>query len=100
MRVLSGLGDEPIILQWVGHLTITNSDLNSPCSAWHPYGKLGLFKTELVITRARDSGWTKCDILSRNSQDALLLDEKWPALIWLFNTVARRYGILQEFWHV
>ncbi len=29
--------------------TITNSDLNRPCFAWHPYGKLGLFKTELVI---------------------------------------------------
>ncbi len=28
---------------------ITNSDLNRPCFAWHPYGKLGLFKTELVI---------------------------------------------------
>ena len=30
--------------------TITNSDLNRPCFAWHLYGKLGLFKTELVIT--------------------------------------------------
>ena len=29
--------------------TTTNSDLNSPCLAWHPYGKLGLFKTGLVI---------------------------------------------------
>ncbi len=29
--------------------TITNSVLNSPCFAWHPYGKLELFKTELVI---------------------------------------------------
>ncbi len=29
--------------------TITNSDLNRPCFAWHPYGKSGLFKTELVI---------------------------------------------------
>ncbi len=29
--------------------SITNSDLNSPCFAWQPYGKLGLFKTELVI---------------------------------------------------
>ena len=28
---------------------ITNSDLNRPCFAWHPYMKLGLFKTELVI---------------------------------------------------
>ena len=28
---------------------ITNSDLNRPCFAWHPYGKSGLFKTELVI---------------------------------------------------
>ncbi len=25
---------------------ITNSVLNSPCFAWHPYGKLELFKTE------------------------------------------------------
>ena len=31
------------------YLTITNSDLTKPCFAWHPYGKLGLFKTELVI---------------------------------------------------
>ncbi len=30
-------------------MTITNSDLNRPCFAWHPHGKLGLFKTELVI---------------------------------------------------
>ncbi len=29
--------------------TITNSDLNRPCFAWQPYGKSGLFKTELVI---------------------------------------------------
>ncbi len=29
---------------------ITNSVLNSHCFAWHPYGKLELFKTELVIT--------------------------------------------------
>ncbi len=28
------------------HMAITNSDLNSPCFAWHPYGKRGLFKTE------------------------------------------------------
>ena len=28
---------------------ITNSGLNRPGFAWHPYGKLGLFKTELVI---------------------------------------------------
>ncbi len=28
---------------------ITNSDLNKPCFAWRPYGKSGLFKTELVI---------------------------------------------------
>ncbi len=32
-----------------GYETMTNSDLNRPCFAWHPYGKLGLFKTELVI---------------------------------------------------
>ncbi len=25
---------------------ITNSDLNRPCFAWHPYGKSGLFKTD------------------------------------------------------
>ncbi len=31
------------------HITIINSHLNSPCFAWHAYGKLGLFKTELVI---------------------------------------------------
>ena len=30
-------------------MIITNSVLNSPCFAWHPYGKLELFKTELVI---------------------------------------------------
>ncbi len=30
-------------------MTITYSDLSSPCFTWHPYGKLGLFKTELVI---------------------------------------------------
>ncbi len=29
--------------------TITHSDLNRPYFAWHPYGKAGLFKTELVI---------------------------------------------------
>ncbi len=28
---------------------ITNSDLNRPCFAWHPYGKSRLFKIELVI---------------------------------------------------
>ncbi len=27
--------------------TITNSDLNRPCFAWHTYWKSGLFKTEL-----------------------------------------------------
>ena len=33
-----------------GHyILITNSDLNRPCFPWHPYGKLGLFKAELVI---------------------------------------------------
>ncbi len=32
-----------------GMLVITNSDLNRPCFAWNPYGKSGLFKTELVI---------------------------------------------------
>ena len=31
------------------NITITNSDLNRPCFAWRPYGKSGLFKTELVI---------------------------------------------------
>ncbi len=31
------------------HWTITNSDLNRPCFAWHPYGKSGLFKTEILI---------------------------------------------------
>ena len=30
--------------------TITNSVLNSRCFAWHPYGRLELFKTELVIS--------------------------------------------------
>ena len=25
-------------------VTITYSTLNSPCFAWHPYGKSGLFK--------------------------------------------------------
>ncbi len=30
-------------------VTITNSDLNRPCFAWHPYGKSGLFKTKLII---------------------------------------------------
>ncbi len=31
------------------NLTITNSGLNRPWFAWRPYGKSGLFKTELVI---------------------------------------------------
>ncbi len=31
------------------YMIITNSDLNRPCFAWHPYEKSGLFKTELVI---------------------------------------------------
>ena len=31
------------------NFTIPNSDLNRPCFVWHPYGKSGLFKTELVI---------------------------------------------------
>ena len=31
---------------------ITNSVLNSYCFAWHPYGKLELFKTESVIDDA------------------------------------------------
>ncbi len=35
----------PILVMW----SITNSVLNSPCFAWHSYGKLELFKTELVI---------------------------------------------------
>ena len=34
-----------------GSHIITNSDLNRPCFAWHPYGKSGLFKTELVIVQ-------------------------------------------------
>ncbi len=33
----------------LGLCTITFSDLNRPCFAWHPYGKLRLFKTELVV---------------------------------------------------
>ncbi len=33
---------------------IVNSDLNSPCFAWHPYRKLGLFKTELVIVNCTE----------------------------------------------
>ena len=28
---------------------ITNSDLDSPCFAWHPYGKLGLLRSGSVI---------------------------------------------------
>ena len=31
------------------NIFITNSDLNRPSFAWHPNGKLGLFKTEIVI---------------------------------------------------
>ncbi len=42
-------GDVNIILGQLG--IITNSDLNRPCFAWHPYGKSGLFKTELVIVK-------------------------------------------------
>ena len=38
-------------------VTITNSDLNRPCFAWHPYVKSGLFKTELVITRYKACGF-------------------------------------------
>ena len=38
-----------IIVRLQDQGAITNSDLNSPCFAWCPYGKLGLFKTELVI---------------------------------------------------
>ena len=34
---------------------ITNSDLNRPCFAWHPCGKSGSFKTELVIVTRRPS---------------------------------------------
>ena len=36
-------------IHWRNHeiVTITNSDLNRPCCAWHPYRKSGLFKTEL-----------------------------------------------------
>ncbi len=37
--------------QYFDHHTITNSDLNRPCFAWHPYGKSCLFKTELVIAQ-------------------------------------------------
>ncbi len=48
--------------------TITNSVLNSPCFAWHPYGKLELFKTELVIEF--DTNYIVCvdiiDILTSN----------------------------------
>ncbi len=29
---------------------VLQGTLNRPCFAWHPYGKLGLFKTELVIS--------------------------------------------------
>ncbi len=39
-------------LGWSISQPITNSDLNRPCFAWHPYGKSGLFKTELVIVLA------------------------------------------------
>ncbi len=38
---------------------ITNSDLNRPCFAWHPYGKSGLFKTELVIVQVFLFMWNK-----------------------------------------
>ena len=33
----------------IDNATITNSDLNRPFFAWYPYGKSGLFRTELVI---------------------------------------------------
>ncbi len=36
---------------------ITNSDLNRPCFAWRPYGKSGLFKTELVIVGGTERFW-------------------------------------------
>ncbi len=37
-----------MILQNI-NTSITKSGLNSHCFPWHPYGKMGLFKTELVI---------------------------------------------------
>ncbi len=41
--------DKNYQVQFTGLTPITYSDLSSPCFAWHPYGKLVLFKTELVI---------------------------------------------------
>ncbi len=38
-----------VIFKASDYISITNSDLNRPGFAWHPYGKSGLFKTELVI---------------------------------------------------
>ena len=38
-----------LIVYFTSTRSITNSDLNRPCFAWRPYGKSGLFKTELVI---------------------------------------------------
>ena len=42
---------------WLIAVIITNSDLNRPCFAWHLYGKLGLFKTELVIVSILEIVW-------------------------------------------
>ncbi len=38
----------------LSNFIITNSDLERPCFAWHPYGKSGLFKTELVIKQCSE----------------------------------------------
>ncbi len=56
--------------EYKAHQSITNSDINRPCFAWHPYGKLGLFKTELVIELA----------LARNTY-ILLKDRHFRSLI-------------------
>ncbi len=50
---MAEIEDLILIRDWqineINNTTITNSELNRPCFAWHPYGKSGLFKTELVI---------------------------------------------------
>ncbi len=50
-------------------IAITNSDLNRPCFAWRPYGKSGLFKTELVIVNS-----------SQNKMDDFYFTQ-WPILL-------------------
>ena len=55
---------------------ITNSDLNSHCFACYPYGKLELFKTELVIIENYTIKWQGKFKITRKVELQGKLDKK------------------------